>query len=333
MIGINILGTGGYKPALEITNDDMAKIVETNDEWIRTRTGISRRCLSNGEPTWYMGAQAAKQAIERAGIDPKEIGLIVDSTITNDFTTPSAACLIQREIGAVNAAAFDVGAACSGFVYALDTARRFLATDDELKYVLVVANEKLSYITNYEDRSTCVLFGDGAAAVIVERAEDKMYTSWLGADGTGAKFLYAKGMHAENPFIGENRINIDDETDPAITHRGIFQDGKEVYKFATKALPTAATNAAAKISLDVTDIDVFVPHQANIRIIETAAKNLNVPLEKFYMNIDSRGNTSSASIPIAFNEAVEKGAIKRGDKVCFVGFGAGLTLASAIFEY
>lgn len=332
MIGINILATGGYQPMLTVTNNDMSKIVETSDEWIRTRTGISQRRLSNGEPTWYMGSMAAKQAVERAGIDPKDIGLIIDSTITGDFITPSMSCIIQREIGAVNAAAFDLGAACSGFVYALDTARRFLATDENLRYVLVVANENLSYITNYSDRSTCVLFGDGAAAVVIERS-DKLFTSWLGADGTGAKFLYAKSRHLPNPFTNESKLNIDDQTDPESGHSGLVQDGKEVYKFATKALPTAATNAAAKIGLDINDIDWFVPHQANIRIIETAAKNLGVPLDKFYTNLDMHGNTSSASIPIAFDEAVTKGAIKRGDKVCFVGFGAGLTLGSAIFEY
>lgn len=331
MIGINIVATGGYQPELAVTNDDMSKIVETNDEWIRTRTGIFERRLSNGEPTWYMGSMAAKQAIERAGIDPADIGLIIDSTITSDFVTPSVSCIIQREIGAVNASCFDLGAACSGFVYAVDAARRYLATDEDLKYVLVVANEKLSYITNYTDRTTCVLFGDGAAAVILERS-DKFFTSWTGADGTGAKFLYAKYQHEENPFITEKTV-IDDQTDPAVTHRGLVQDGKEVYKFATKALPTAAKNAAEKAGLDITSVDWFVPHQANIRIIETASKNIGVPMEKFYVNIDKHGNTSSASIPIAFDEAVSNGTIKRGDKVCFVGFGAGLTLGAVIFEY
>ena len=332
MSGINILSTGAYTPLLDITNDDMSKIVETNDEWIRTRTGISHRRIANGEPTWYMGFMAAKQAVERAGIDPKDIGLIIDSTITGDFVTPSMACLVQREIGAVNAAAFDLNAACSGFVYAVDTAHRFLATDDSLKYVLVVSNEKLSYITNYSDRSSCILFGDGAAAVLLERS-DKMFTSWLGADGTGAKFLYAKASHPDNPFMTENRFTIDDQTDPAITHTGIVQDGKEVYKFATKALPTAAKNAADKIGLDVTSIDLFIPHQANIRIIETAAKNLGVSMDKFFTDIDLHGNTSSASIPIALNDAVERGVLKRGDKLCLVGFGAGLTMGSVITEY
>lgn len=332
MIGINIVSTGEYDPLLAVTNDDMAKIVETDDEWIRTRTGISQRRISNGEPTWYMGTMASKQALERAGIDPKDIGLIIDSTITSDFSTPSTACIIQREIGASNAFAFDLGAACSGFVYALDAARRYLATEETLKYVLVTANENLSYITNYSDRSSCVLFGDGAAAVIVERS-DKLFTSWLGSDGTGAKFLYAKAQHRHSPFSTADMFTADDETRSDIDHRWLIQDGKEVYKFATKALPLAAENAAKKGGIDIQDIDLFIPHQANIRIIETAAKNLGVSMDKFFTNIDMHGNTSSASIPIALNEAIEKGALGRGDKVCMVGFGAGLTLGAVIAEY
>lgn len=332
MTGINIVSTGGYAPILEITNDDMAGIVDTNDEWIVTRTGISCRRMSGGEPTWYMGAKASEQAIERAGIDPKDIGLIISSTITNDFVTPSASCLIQRETGAVNAACFDLGAACTGFVYSVDTAARYLATDDKLKYVLVCANESLSHITNFKDRSSCVLFGDGAAAVILERS-DKLFAAWTGANGKGAKHLYARTNHGTHPFKKGEPFTVDDGTDPSVTHGLLVQNGKEVYKFATRALPLAAKNAAKKAGIEIDDVDWFVPHQANIRIIETAAKNLNVSMDKFYVNIDRHGNTSSASIPIAFDEAVNKGVIKRGDKVCFVGFGAGLTLGALIFEY
>ena len=184
----------------------------------------------------------------------------------------------------------------------------------------------------FADRSSCVLFGDGAAAVILEKS-DKLFTSWLGADGTGAKFLYAKNQHQHSPFSTAEQPVIDDETDRSIDHRLLIQDGKEVYKFATKALPTAARNAAEKIGLDINDIDLFIPHQANIRIIETAAKNLGVSMDKFFTDIDMHGNTSSASIPIALNDAVEKGVLKRGMKVCLVGFGAGLTLGSVIVEY
>lgn len=332
LTGINIISTGSYAPAVAVTNEDMSRIVDTCDEWIKTRTGISVRRMTGGEPTWHMGAMASRQAVERAGIDPAEIGLIIVSTITNDFSTPSLSCLVQREIGAVNAACFDLGAACSGFVYALDAARRYLVTDGKLKYVLVCAAESLSHITNFEDRSSCVLFGDGAAAVIVERSE-KLFTAWTGADGTGGKFLYARNARNIHPFMPDTPTAIDDETDPGITHNMLVQNGKEVYKFATKALPSAAKNAAAAIGLDIADIDMFVPHQANIRIIETAAKNLGVSMDKFYVNIDRHGNTSSASIPIAFDEAVTSGAAKRGQKICFVGFGAGLTLGAVIFEY
>lgn len=330
-MGINILGTGSFIPKITVDNDMMSKIVDTNDEWITTRTGIKTRHMSDGEPTWFMGANAAKEAIKNAGIDPLEIGLIIDSTITNDFHTPSAACIIQREIGAKNAACFDVGAACSGFVYGIDIAYRYLMTDESLKYVLVTANEELSRITDFSDRASCILFGDGAAAVVLEKS-DKLFTSYIGADGDGAKFLFARANRVIHPFVSENAEEIDDGL-AKVSHEFIYQDGKEVYKFATKALPTAATKAAEKISLDINDIDVFVPHQANVRIIETAAKNLGVSMDKFVLTLNKFGNTSSASIPMAFDDAVKSGRIKRGDKVCFVGFGAGLTLGSVIFEY
>ncbi len=329
MFGINILGTGSYSPGLTVTNDDMAKIVETNDEWIATRTGIKTRRLTGGESAWGMGAKAAEMAIEAAGIDPSDIGLVIGTTVTGDFFTPSMACLIQDAVKAVNAAAFDLNAACSGFVYGVDTARRFLQTDDDLKYVLLVSTEVLSRFIDYTDRSTCVLFGDGAAAVVIERSE-KLYSSYLGSDGGGSKFLYAKHLFGRHPFAEQ-----DTDYGEYFTQNNAFlyQDGKEVYKFATKALPTAARKAAEKIGLDLDSVDKFIPHQANIRIIETAAKSLGVSMDKFIVNIDSHGNTSSASIPIALDEAVREGKIARGDKLCFVGFGAGLTFGSVICEF
>ncbi|MCI5946021.1 MAG: ketoacyl-ACP synthase III [Oscillospiraceae bacterium] len=330
MFGINILGTGSYSPSVKVSNDDMSKIVETNDEWISTRTGIKNRFLTDGESAWKMGANAAKKAIESAGIDPEQIGLVIGTTVTPDFYTPSLASLVQNAVGAVNAAAFDLGAACSGFAYAVDAARRYLQTDDDLKYVLVVSSEILSRFVDYTDRATCVLFGDGAGAAVIERS-DKLFTSFIGSDGSGAKFLYAKHKFGRHPF---RTTDADDYgEDFTSTNEFLFQDGKEVYKFATKALPTAAQNAADKIGLDVTTIDWFVPHQANVRIIETAAKNLGAPMEKFIVTLDRHGNTSSASIPTAFDEAVRSGKIKKGDRVCFVGFGAGLTSAAVIFDY
>ena len=330
MFGINIIGTGSYAPELKITNDDMAKIVETNDEWISTRTGIKSRHYTNGETTWKMGLKAAEKAVEAAGISPEEIGLVIFSTITNDFLTPSCACLVQDAIGAKNAAAFDLNAACSGFVYSLDTAKRFLQTDDDLKYVLVVSAEVLSRIVDFNDRSTCILFGDGAGAVVVERSE-KMYSSYLSADGNGGKVLYATANFPTHPF----RTNDADDFGEGMDRQDgyLFQDGKEVYKFATQALPTASSKAAEKIGFDIKDADWFIPHQANIRIIETAAKNFGVSMDKFIINLDKYGNTSSASMPIAFDEAVRDGRIKKGQKLCFVGFGAGLTMGAIICEY
>lgn len=331
MFGIEILGTGSYNPPLNVTNDDMAKIVETSDEWISTRTGIKSRRLSDGEPTWKMGAEAAKEAVKNAGIDPGEIGLIIDTTITNDFYTPSVACVIQNVLGAENAAAYDLNAACSGFVYAVDAAKRYLQTDPDLKYVLVAANEMLSKVTDYTDRSTCVLFGDGAAAAVITRSE-KLFTSFIGADGRGAHSLYSKTHRVFHPFRSDRADEIDSgEYEAGTTF--LVQDGKEVYKFATKALPAAALKAAEKIGLDIGEVDWFIPHQANIRIIETAAKNLGVSMDKFIVNIQDHGNTSSASIPIALHEAIRGGKIKRGEKLCLVGFGAGLTMGSVILEY
>ena len=333
-MGIHILGTGSYTPAFQVTNADMAKIVETNDEWIRTRTGIQSRHIADGEPTWYMGAQAASHAIEMAGIDPKDIGLIIDTTITPDFSTPSVSCLVQREIGAVQAACFDLNAACSGFVYGMETAHCFLKTNREMKYALVVANENLTRITNYSDRSSCILFGDGAAAAIVEYQEDRLYSSYLSADGTGAKFLYARTATPDNPFC-KRKAEYDDgiEPGPEGWEHTMRQDGREVYKFAIKAMANSAQKAAEKIGFDLQQLDQIVPHQANIRIIETAMKSLKMPMEKVVVNIDQHGNTSSASIPIALDEAVRSGKIQRGDKICLVGFGAGLTTAAIITEF
>jgi 3-oxoacyl-[acyl-carrier-protein] synthase-3 len=331
--GINILGTGSYLPELCVGNDKMSKLVDTDDEWITTRTGIKNRHMTCGEPTWYMGARAAKRALEDAGADALEIGLIIDATITGDFFTPSVSCLIQREIGAANAAAFDLNAACTGFVYALDTARRFLMTDPDLKYALVVANETLSGVVNFNDRSTCILFGDGAGAVVIERSA-KLYGAWLGADGRLSNVLYAKSHLKRHPFEIENPVRVDGmETDYPGGEGCIVQHGKDVYKFATRAFPEAVEKAAEKAGIDIADIDVFVPHQANVRIIESAAERLGVSLDKFILNLRHVGNTSGASIPLALDKNVRNGRVKRGDKCCLAGFGAGATLGAVVLEY
>ncbi|HBB72787.1 MAG TPA: ketoacyl-ACP synthase III [Ruminococcus sp.] len=328
-MGINILGTGSYLPEQKLTNDDFRRFVDTNDEWIRTRTGICERPMAGWEPVWYMGAAAAKQALERAGISPEDVGLIITTSVTPDFLTPSLSSIIQRETGAYNAAAFDMNAACSGFVYALDTARRFLETDSSMKYVLVVAAEALSRFIDFTDRTTCILFGDGAAAVVLERS-DKLFSSFLSSDGSGAHLLCARNLSVA-PEVAAEKDFSDGFTDKPM-HK-LYQDGREVYKFATKALPAAFEKAAGKIGVTRDDIDWFIPHQANVRIIETAAKKLGVDMDRFIITLDHNGNTSSASIPLALNEALEKDMIKRGQKIALIGFGAGLTSGSVIIEY
>ncbi len=328
-MGIEILGTGSYVPEQKLTNDDFTKFIDTNDEWIRTRTGITERRMAGWEPTWYMGAKASAQALERAGISAEKIDLIISCTATADFHTPSMASVIQRELGAVNAAAFDLNAACSGFVYALDVARRFLQTGDGMEHILVVANESLSRFLDFEDRGSCILFGDGASAAVVTKS-DKLYSSHLASDGTGAQYLCARSLQVAPEVKTETDFN-DGFTDKPL-HK-LYQDGKEVYKFATKALPKSFELAAAKIGITKDEIDWFIPHQANIRIIETAAKQLGAPMEKFIVTLDHYGNTSSASIPLALNEGIEKGLIKRGQKLALIGFGAGLTYGGIILEY
>ena len=326
---IKILGTGRYAPGQIITNDYLSQYMDTSDEWITSRTGIKQRHVSDGEPTWYMGAMAGKKAIEAAGIDADEIDLILLSSTTEDFFLPSGACIIQRELGIKECMTIDVNCACSGFVYAIDMARRYLLCDD-IRKVLVVASESLSKIVDYDDRTTCILFGDGAGACVVE-AGDNHYSSFHGADGNGAKYLVARHFHPEAKIIKET-IHFDDGL-PDSGKCYLMQDGKEVYKFATAILPYAVNKAAEKYGITADEIDYFIPHQANIRIIETAAKKIGVSTDKFIINIAEYGNTSSASIPIAFDEAVRDGRIKRGDKVCFVGFGAGLTYGAVITEF
>lgn len=328
-MGINILGMGSYVPEQKMTNDDFTKFVETNDEWIRTRTGITERRMAGWEPTWYMGKMASVAALERAGVTADEIGLVISTSVTPDFLTPSMASIIQYEIGANKAAAFDLNAACTGFVYALDTARRFLETDDSLRYVLVVANEALSRFVDYEDRSTCVLFGDGAAAAVVERS-DKLFSSYLGSDGSGARVLFARSLEVAPQVKLES--DFDDGFPEKPLHQ-LYQNGKEVYKFATQALPKSFELAAEKVGVTKDEIDWFIPHQANVRIIETAAKKLKVGMDKFIITLDHFGNTSSASIPLALNEGIEKGVVKRGQKLALIGFGAGLTYGGIVMEY
>ena len=331
MSGIKIKGTGMYAPEKIVSNTDFAKIVETSDEWIKTRTGMNKRHVSEGQPTWYMGTKAVQDAIRKSGIDIKDIGLIVCTSATPDYYTPSMSCIIQREIGATESMTIDINCACAGFIYGIDMARRYLVTDENIKYAVVVSSENLTKLTDYSDRSTCVLFGDGAAACILELSKDSLYTSHLGAEGEGAKFLFARSILPDNAFMPKERKEYPDGFPESNSHY-LYQNGKEVYKFAIRAFPDAINKALEKVGMSMDDIDLIIPHQANIRIIETAAQRLNVSMDKMYINIEKYGNTSSATIPLALNEAMENGRIKKGDKVCLVGFGAGLTYGAVIFE-
>jgi len=330
MTGIKILGTGHYVPDYVVTNNDFTGIVDTSDEWIRTRTGMNRRHISLGEPTWHMGMLAARRALEAAGKTGKDIDMIVVTTVTTDFFFPSIASIIQEKIGAVNAFSMDISVACAGLTYSLDMARRYLATGD-VETVLVIGTENLSNFLNYEDRGTCILFGDGAGALVVEKS-DKPFASWLYTEASGVHQTYCKRVRNPLPFAGQPEYE-ELLPFPLDVDGLIYMNGREVYKFATRSMPLAVKNACGKLGWEVSDIDLLVPHQANLRIIETALKNLDFPMEKVYVGLQEYSNTSSASIIIGLDECARSGRLKRGDKVCIVGFGAGLSLGANAFVY
>lgn len=330
MQGIKIIGTGMCVPELVVSNEDYTKFVDTSDEWITTRTGIKTRHISDGSPAYLMSIQSAQQAIAAAGIEAKDIDLILHTSVTPDYVTPSMSCIVQGKIGAVNAMCIDLNCACAAFAYALDMARRYLATGD-VRHVLIISTEILSKITDYEDRSTCVLFGDGSAACVITAGEG-LFSSYLGADGTGSHSIFARNFPIENAFIEAKALRDYDGLQEWKEHK-MYMDGREVYKFATHAMAEAVEKAAAKAGISINEIDHVAAHQANYRILDTAASRLGMPIEKFYMNVDKYGNTSSASIPICLHEMEQKGILKKGDKVCVVGFGAGLIYGAAIFEW
>ncbi|MED1442803.1 3-oxoacyl-[acyl-carrier-protein] synthase III [Aeribacillus composti] len=296
-----IIGIGRYIPEKVVTNYDLEKIMDTSDEWIRTRTGIEeRRIASDDMKTSDLGARAALEAIEDAKISPEEIDMIIVATATPDQSFPSVACVLQERLGAKRAAALDISAACSGFIYAMATAEQFIQTG-AYKKILVVGAEKLSKITDWNDRSTGVLFGDGAGAVVLgEVSNDRGILSFeLGADGSGGKHLYEKGH--------------------------IVMNGREVFKFAVRQMGESSINVLEKAGLTKEDVDFLIPHQANIRIMEAARQRLELPEEKMSKTIHKYGNTSAASIPISLYEEVKAGKIKDGDLIVMVGFGGGLT--------
>ena len=308
MTGIRILATGKAVPKREVTNDDMAKIVDTSDEWIKQRTGMSvRHHVSNGENHTMLAEQAARAAIERANINKDDIGVVIVCTVSADYYSPSAACLIQGRLGLKkDVIAFDLGAGCSGFVFGLETIRALMMARKE-KYGLLIGAEVLSKKMDMTDRGTCVLFGDGAAAAVVELS-DKLYTSVIGVDGD------------------EEMINIK-------TPNGyIHMDGQGTYKFAVATVPKVIEQVVKDAGLTYDDIDYYVMHQANLRIIESIAKKVKQPMDKFIVNIEKYGNTSAASVGLALDEAFEEGRIKPGDKVLICAFGAGRTWGAVVVE-
>jgi 3-oxoacyl-[acyl-carrier-protein] synthase III len=321
-----IVGWGRYVPAKILTNHDLAATVDTTDEWIRTRTGIvERRIAGPRETSSSMGARAAMAALEVADLNPARLDLIICATITPDYLLASTASLIQDAIGASHAGAFDLNAGCSGFVYAMSVAAQYIQCGTA-KRVLVVGSETVSRIIDWTDRATCVLFGDGAGAIVMTASDRPtgMLHCVLGSDGSGAAALYVPA--------GGSKLPASAETVQAKQHF-VKMDGHEVYRFAVTAMSQAATQAIAGAGLKSDDIDLFIPHQANIRIIQSAARALKLPMERVFVNVDRYGNTSSASIPIALCEAIEQGRVRQGDRLVVVGFGAGLTWASAVVQW
>ncbi|WP_276352543.1 beta-ketoacyl-ACP synthase III [Cohnella caldifontis] len=315
---VGILGTGKYVPERRLTNKDLEQMVETNDEWIVTRTGIrERRIAEPAQASSDLAYEASVRALAAAGLTADQLDLIIVATITPDMFFPSTACLLQDRLGAKQAAAFDLSAACSGFIYGLATAASFVKTG-MYRRILVVGAETLSRITDYTDRNTCILFGDGAGAVVVgEVPEGRGFRSFvLGADGSGGELLRICGGGSRLPA-----------TEQSVADKKHFleMNGRDVFKFAVRVMGSAAEEALDKAGLAKADIDLLVPHQANIRIVQAALERLGLSEDKAMVNLDRYGNVSAASIPIALAEAVEEGRAKTGDTLLLVGFGGGLT--------
>src|SRR5215468_1119926 len=322
----SITGVGSYVPAKILTNAELERMVDTTDEWITTRTGIKeRRLAAHDEFTSDMGAQAALRAMRKAGVTADQIELIVVATITPDMPFPSTACLVQRKIGAHRAAAFDLEAACSGFIYGLEIAQQFIMSRT-YDTVLVIGAEKLSSIVDWQDRNTCVLFGDGAgAAVLQNRAHAHgLLTAVMGADGDKADLLFMPGGGSRCPATTES---------VASRLHYLRMEGKETFKCAVQAMQTAAEEALRRCEIDISKIKLIIPHQANRRIIDAVGERLGAKPEQLFVNLHKYGNTSAASVAIALDEAVDSGRVHRGDLILLVVFGAGLTWGAAVIEW
>lgn len=316
-----IIGTGSYVPEHIVRNDDLAKIIDTNDEWIRTRTGIRERRITVTGGSAQMAGEAAKKAIEDAGINPEEIDIIVVATSSPDNAFPSDACAVQTAVGAVNAAAFDLSAACTGFIFALNTVHAYLKAGI-YQTGLVVGADCISKLVDWEDRSTCVLFGDGAGAVVVRADETGLINLNMGADGTKGSLLACVSRTNDNFLTGKK---------PKLGYTTM--DGQEVFKFAVKTVPQCIRQVMEGTSVELDDIKYFVLHQANYRIFEAIAKRMDVSMDKIPVNIDRYGNTSAATIPMMLDELNRKGQLESGDRIVLAGFGGGLTWGAALIEW
>lgn len=319
-MNFKILGTGSYVPDNIVTNDDLSKIVETSDEWISKRVGIKERRISVTDTTLDMGANAAKAALEDSGTDAKELDLIVAATISSDTACPSLACMVQNRIGA-ECIAFDVSAACAGFLFALETAAGFIERGTAKK-VLVVCADRMSKLLDWSDRSTCVIFGDGAAAVVLEATEDGFYDSVIHTKG-GNDVINIPARDGCSPFYKN------EEDDKPY----LFMNGQATFKFAVNSITHDTAELFEKTGLTKDDIDVVIPHQANKRIIDFAQPKTGIDVEKWYVNIEKYGNVSGASIPIALDEMNKAGLLKRGSKILFAAFGGGLSSAATVIEW
>ncbi|MGI9554088.1 MAG: beta-ketoacyl-ACP synthase III [Thermodesulfobacteriota bacterium] len=319
-----ILGTGSCAPENILSNEDLEKIVETSDEWITTRTGIKqRRIADKGIYTSDMAYEASLKALENADIDASELDGIILGTISPDFIFPSTACILQSKLGCKNIMAFDLLAGCSGFLYALHVGQSMVSSG-QAKKLLIVGAEVLSRIMDYEDRTTCILFGDGAGAVVLSESDEPgILSSCLNSDGDNWELLYMPGGGSRIPATVESVKNRD---------HFLKMNGRDVYKVAVKSLETASIEAVEKANLSPGDIDLFVPHQANLRIIDAVRKRLDMPEDKVYVNLDKYGNTSSASVPIALDEAIQAGRAKKGDNILTAAFGAGFTWGATLFR-
>lgn len=323
MKNAKMIGFGLYTPKNLVENERLQEFLETSDEWIRTRTGIERRYISLDENTSDLAVEASKKALSQARLSAEEIDLIIVATVTPDNFTPSTACIVQDKLGAKNAWAFDINAACTGFIYALKLGRSLIRSG-EANNALIIGAETLSKALNWEDRGSCVLFGDGAGATVLTSTEEDCGIKCVNvkSDGSKGDSLVIQGLPLNSPFkdgreVSKNYINM---------------NGREIFKFATKVMEESIVEILEKENIKIEDIDAIIPHQANLRIIDYVVKRLGIPREKFITNLQNYGNTSGASIPIALCESIDEGNLKKGDNIIMVGFGGGLTWGAALIK-